>query len=156
MVPPPLSGYLGGWGELCAGPEEGRGGRLLFTPAFFLTDNHSHRQTRDSYCERGFCVELAAVCGVRCDRRVVGQWERLSRCRDSTLERTRWGSEGGCCGEVPAGRDHEGSARTERVWTGKPSTQTVDRCANFNILYKIKRNKLFNNTGLSVINKLLQ
>lgn len=122
---------------------------------FFLQIT-THRQTRDSYCERGFCVEPAAVCGVRCDRRVVGQWERLWRCRDSTLERTRWGSEGGCCGEVPAGRDHEGSGRTERVWMGKPSTQTVDRCANFNILYKIRRNKLFNNTGLSVIKKLLQ
>lgn len=63
---------------------------------------------------------LAAACDARCDRRVVGQWEKLWRCRDSTEETTSWASEEGCYGEALAGRDYEGIGRIGPKWRVKP------------------------------------
>lgn len=130
MVPEPLSGYLGGWGEPWAGPEQRRGvsdyHHYLLPSKTKYNSDIKYTQTRKSYSERGFCAAQVAACGVHCDRKVVGQWERLWRCRDWTEGRTWWASEAGCCGGVLAGRGCEGSGRTGPKGRGRPGKQQAE------------------------------
>lgn len=129
--PDPLSGYLGGCGEPCRGPERPTWIILtIFTiclfvlqthkQAFTQTDRFGLSQPNEPYSVEGSSGASAVACGVRCGRREVGQSGRRWRCRGWTAGRRWWAWLEDCCGAALAGRDCEGSDHTVPAERGRP------------------------------------
>lgn len=132
IVPDPLSGYLGGWGESWRGPERPTWiilTKLRFVCLFsFFTHKHActhiscfgFGQPSGSYSVEDSWGASAVACGVRCGRTEVGRWGRRWRCRGWTGGRRWWAWPGGCCGGVPAGRGCGGNGHTAPAGRGRP------------------------------------